>query len=82
MAKDDDIVTAIKLIIIVMNVTSEGTVCSQNLFAVIRWPDWGILRRNILEAEKYYCDKVSIMSIIVNLSYVMIWYIVGLQAIS
>ena len=59
-----------------------GTVCSQNFLAVIRWPDWGILRRNILEAEKYYCDKVSIMSIIVNLSYVMIWYIVGLQAIS
>ncbi len=31
--------------------TFEGRVCSQNRLAVIRWPDWGIRRRNILDAE-------------------------------
>ena len=35
--------------------TFVGTVWSQNFFAVMRWPDWGIRLRNILEAEILPC---------------------------
>ena len=31
-------------------ITSEGIVWSQNFLAVMRWPDWGIRRRNIFDA--------------------------------